>query len=85
VIRAGCADRDGGGQHKHRMGLRDGGPDTRSGLAVSLAGADDICLLPGRRQAVILQAGNEDGMAPTGRSKCSNQFSELEPRYGIEL
>ena len=24
------------------------------------------------------------GMAPTGRSRCSNYFSELEPRYGIE-
>ena len=24
------------------------------------------------------------GMAPTGRWGCSNYFSELEPRYGIE-
>jgi hypothetical protein len=24
------------------------------------------------------------GMAPKARSKCSNYFSELEPRYGIE-
>ena len=24
------------------------------------------------------------GMAPTGRPRCSNYFSELEPRYGIE-
>jgi hypothetical protein len=24
------------------------------------------------------------GMAPMGRSICSNYFSELEPRYGIE-
>ena len=24
------------------------------------------------------------GMAPTGRSRRSNYFSELEPRYGIE-
>ena len=24
------------------------------------------------------------GMAPMGRSSCSNYFSELEPRYGIE-
>ena len=37
VIRAGCADRGGGGQGKHRMGLGDSGPDTRGGLAVSLA------------------------------------------------
>jgi len=37
VIRTGCADRGGDGQSKHRMGLGDGGPDTRSGLAVSLA------------------------------------------------
>ena len=37
VIRTGCADRGGGGQGKHRMGLGHGGPDARSGLAVSLA------------------------------------------------
>ncbi len=37
VIRAGRADRGGGGQGEHRMGLGDGGPDARSGLAVSLA------------------------------------------------
>ena len=37
VIRAGCADRGGGGQSKHRMGLSNGGPNARSGLAVSLA------------------------------------------------
>ncbi len=24
------------------------------------------------------------GMAPMGSLKCSNYFSELEPRYGIE-
>jgi hypothetical protein len=24
------------------------------------------------------------GMAPIGRSECSNYFFELEPRYGIE-
>ena len=24
------------------------------------------------------------GMAPMGRSICSNYFTELEPRYGIE-
>jgi hypothetical protein len=24
------------------------------------------------------------GMAPMGRSRCSNYFTELEPRYGIE-
>ena len=24
------------------------------------------------------------GMAPMSRSRCSNYFSELEPRYGIE-
>jgi hypothetical protein len=24
------------------------------------------------------------GMAPMGHSRCSNNFSELEPRYGIE-
>ena len=38
VIRAGCADRGGGGQSQHRMGLGHGGPGTRRGLAVSLAG-----------------------------------------------
>ena len=38
VIRAGCAGRGGGGQGKHRMGLGNGGPDARSGLAVFLAG-----------------------------------------------
>ena len=37
VIRTGCADRGGGGQGEHRMGLGNGGPDARSGLAVSLA------------------------------------------------
>ena len=37
VIRTGCADRGGGGQSKHRMGLGSGGPDARGGLAVSLA------------------------------------------------
>jgi hypothetical protein len=36
-IRAGCADCGGGGQGEHRMCLGHGGPDTRSGLAVSLA------------------------------------------------
>lgn len=36
-IRTGCADR-GGGQGQHRMGQDHGGPDTRSGLAGSLAG-----------------------------------------------
>ena len=36
-ICTGCADGGGGGQSKHRMGLGDGSPDTRSGLAVSLA------------------------------------------------
>ena len=35
VIRAGCADRGGGGQGQHRVGLGDGGPDARGGLAVS--------------------------------------------------
>ncbi len=38
VIRAGRADRGGGGKSQHRMGLGNGGPDARSGLAVSLAG-----------------------------------------------
>ncbi len=37
MIRTRCADRGGGGQGEHRMGLGDGGPDARSGLAVSLA------------------------------------------------
>jgi hypothetical protein len=37
VIRTGCADRGGDGQGEHRMGLGNGGPDTRNGLAVSLA------------------------------------------------
>jgi hypothetical protein len=36
-IRTGCADRGGGGQGKHRMGLGYGGPCARGGLAVSLA------------------------------------------------
>ena len=38
VIRTRCAGRGGGGQDGHRMGLGDGGPDARSGLAVCLAG-----------------------------------------------
>ena len=38
VIRTRWADRGGGGPGEHRMGLGDGGPDARSGLAVSLAG-----------------------------------------------
>jgi len=37
VIRTGCADRSGGGQSQHRMGLGHGGPHARRGLAVSLA------------------------------------------------
>ncbi len=37
VIRAGCADRGGGGEGKHRVGLGDGGPDARGGLAIALA------------------------------------------------
>ncbi len=37
VIRTGCADHGSGGQGKHRMGLGNGSPNTRSGLAVSLA------------------------------------------------
>jgi hypothetical protein len=36
AIRAGCADRGGGGEGKHRMGLGHGGPDARGGLAVAL-------------------------------------------------
>jgi hypothetical protein len=36
VIRTGCADSGGSGQSKHRMGLGDGSPNARSGLAVSL-------------------------------------------------
>ena len=37
VIRAGRADRGGGGQSQHPIGLGNGGPDARSGLAVTLA------------------------------------------------
>ena len=37
AIRTRCADRGGGGQRTHRMGLGNGSPDTRSGLAISLA------------------------------------------------
>ena len=37
AIRAGCADRSGSSQGKHCMGLGDGSPNARSGLAVSLA------------------------------------------------
>jgi hypothetical protein len=36
VIRTGCADRGGGRKSEYRMGLGDGGPGARSGLAVSL-------------------------------------------------
>ena len=36
-ICTGCADGGGGGQGEHPMGLGNSGPDTRSGLAVSLA------------------------------------------------
>ena len=35
VIRTGCADRGGGAQGQHRMGLGDGGPDARRGLAAA--------------------------------------------------
>jgi hypothetical protein len=37
VIRAGSADRGGGGQGQHRVSLGHGSPDARGGLAVSLA------------------------------------------------
>jgi hypothetical protein len=37
VIRAGRADRGGGGQNEHRMDLGDGGPGACSGLALALA------------------------------------------------
>ena len=37
AIRTGCADRGGHGQGQHGMGLGHGGPDTVSGLAISLA------------------------------------------------
>ena len=37
VIRIGCADCGGGAKSKHRMGPGNGGPDSRRGLAVSLA------------------------------------------------
>jgi hypothetical protein len=37
VIRAGYAYCGGGGQREHRMGLGDGGPNARRGLAVCLA------------------------------------------------
>jgi hypothetical protein len=37
VIRAGCADRGGGGQSQHPIGLGNGGLCARSGLAVTLA------------------------------------------------
>jgi len=50
VIRAGCADRGGGGQSKDGMGLGNGGSGTRSGLAVSSA-KELMCLsgkFPGR-------------------------------------
>ena len=46
VIRTGCADRSGGGQSKHRMGLGNGGPHARSGLAVSLA--EELMCLSGK-------------------------------------
>jgi len=36
VIRTGCADRGGSGESEHCMGLGDGGPYARTGLAVSL-------------------------------------------------
>jgi hypothetical protein len=35
-----------------------------------------------RRLAEILE--RYGGMAPMSRSRCSNYFAELEPRYGIE-
>ena len=37
AIRTGCTDRSSRGQGQHRMGLGNGGPHARSGLAVSLA------------------------------------------------
>ena len=36
-ICTGCADGGGGSQGEHRMGLGNGGPNARSGLAVPLA------------------------------------------------
>ena len=58
VIRTGCADRGSGGQGKHRMGLGDSGPDTRSGLAVCLA--EQPVRLSGKflRPAVIPWSGH---------------------------
>jgi hypothetical protein len=54
VIRTGGADRGGGGESKHRMGLGNSGPGTRSGLAVCLA--EQPVRLGGKflRPAVIL-------------------------------
>ena len=58
VIRAGCADRGGGGQGKHRMGLGDDGPDARSGLAVSLAEQPVRLGSKFLSAAVVLWSGN---------------------------
>ena len=58
VIRTRCAGRGGGGQGEHRTGPGDGGPDTRSGLAVSLAEQPVRlrCKFPGA--AVMLWSGH---------------------------
>ena len=58
VIRAGCADRGGGGQGQRRVGLGHGGPGTRSGLAVSLA--EQPVRLSGKflGAAVMLRSGH---------------------------
>ena len=57
-IRTGCADRGGRGQGQHRMGLGNGGPHARSGLAVSLA--EQPVRLSGEfpGAAVMLRAGH---------------------------
>ena len=64
VIRAGCADRGGGGQSKDRMGLGSGGPGTRGGLAVSLA--EQFMRLSGEflGTAVMLGSGHCCSMYP---------------------
>ncbi len=72
VIHAGCADSGGGGQSQHRMGLGHGGPDTRGGLAVSLA--EQTVRLSGQFLSPALCSGplilSCPGQLATGRRKC---------------
>ncbi len=77
VIRTGRADRGGGGQGKHRMGLGHGGPDARSGLAVSLI-EQSVRLsgkFPGRGGNALVRSS----MLPSSRRPCSGSDTTHAP------